>query len=66
MVVGAKELDKLSVSGRPSNLGNSRQGPIVLAVGAGVCGGGGGGGLDIFSLVYLFSFLSPSLGDGPI
>ena len=28
------------------------QGPIVLAVGA------GGGCLDIFSLVYLFSFLS--------
>ena len=35
------------------------QGPIALAIGA-------GGGLDIFSLVYLFSFLSPSLGDGPI
>ena len=35
------------------------QGPIALAVGA-------GGGLDIFSLVYLFSFLSPSLEDGPI
>ena len=31
------------------------QGPIALAVGA------GGGCLDIFSLVYLFSFLSPSL-----
>ena len=37
-----------------------RQGPIALAEGA------GGGCLDIFSLVYLFSFLSPSLGDGPI
>ena len=36
------------------------QGPIALAVGA------GGGCLDVFSLVYLFSFLSPSLGDGPI
>ena len=36
------------------------QGPNVLAVGA------GGGCLDIFSLVQLFSFLSPSLGDGPI
>ena len=36
------------------------QGPIALVVGA------GGGCLDIFSLVYLFSFLSPSLGDGPI
>ena len=30
-------------------------GPIVLAVGA------GGGCLDIFSLIYHFSFLSPSL-----
>ena len=36
------------------------QGPVALAVGA------GGGCLDIFSLVYLFSFLPPSLGDGPI
>ena len=32
-----------------------RQGPTALAVGA------GGGCLDIFSLVYHFSFLSPSL-----
>ena len=31
------------------------QGPIALAVGA------GGGGLDIFSLVYHFSLLSPPL-----
>ena len=31
------------------------QGPAALAVGA------GGGCLDIFSLVYHFSFLSPSL-----
>ena len=31
------------------------QGPIALAVGA------GGGCLDIISLIYLFSFLSPSL-----
>ena len=31
------------------------QGPIVLAVGA------GGGCLDFFSLIYHFSFLSPSL-----
>ena len=36
------------------------QGSVALAV------GGGGGGLDFFSLVYLFSFLSHSLGDGPI
>ena len=35
------------------------QGPIGFVVGA------GGGCLDISSLVYLFSFLSPSLGDGP-
>ena len=35
------------------------QGPIALAVGA------GRGCLDIFSLDYHFSFLSPSLGDGP-
>ena len=35
------------------------QGPTALAVGA------GRGGLDIFSLVYHFSF-SLSLGDGPI
>ena len=32
----------------------------MLAIGA------GGGRLDIFSLVYLISFLSPSLGDGLI
>ena len=31
------------------------QGPIVLSVGA------GGGCLDIFSLIYHFSFISPSL-----
>ena len=36
------------------------QGPTALAVGA------DWGCLDIFSLVYHFSFLSPSLGDGPI
>ena len=36
------------------------QGPIVLAKGA------GRGCLDIVFLVYHFSFLSPSLGDGPI
>ena len=34
--------------------------PIALAVGA------GGDCLDIFSLLYLFSGLSPSLRDGPI
>ena len=36
------------------------QGPIALAVGA------GGDCLDISTFVYLFSFLSPSFGDGPI
>ena len=36
------------------------QGPIALAVGT------GGGCLDIFTLLYPFSPLSPSLGDGPI
>ena len=36
------------------------QGPIVFAVGA------GGGCLDIFSLIYHFSFLSPSLWETEI
>ena len=36
------------------------QRPIALAVGA------GGECLDIFFLIYLFSFLSLSLGEGPI
>ena len=48
-------LGKLSVPGRPTNLDYSRAEPTALAVGA------GGGCLDIFSLVYHFSFLSPSL-----
>ena len=47
-------LGKLPVLGRPTNLNKSRAGPTALAVGA-------GGGSDIFSLVYRFSFLSPSL-----
>ena len=46
-------LGKLSVLGRPTSLDDSREGPIALAVGAGC--------LDIFSLIHLFSFLSPSL-----
>ena len=57
---GAMVLGKLSVPRRPTNLDNSRQGPIALAVGA------GGGCLNIFKFVYLFSFLSPSFEDGPI
>ena len=40
---------------RPTNLGNIGQRPIALAVSA------GSGCLDIFSPVYLFSFLSFSL-----
>ena len=48
-------LGKLSVLGRPTSWMIVGQGPIALAVGA------GGGCLDIFSLIYLFSFLSPSL-----
>ena len=48
-------LGKLPVPGHPTNLDYSKAGPIVLAVGA------GGGCLDIFSLVYQFSFLSISL-----
>ena len=48
-------LGKLSVPGRPTSLDDSRARPIALAVGA------GGGCLDIFSLICLFSFLSPSL-----
>ena len=53
-------LGKLSVPRRPTNLDNSRARAIALAVGA------GGGCLDIFKFIYLFSFLSPSFGDGPI
>ena len=48
-------LGKLPVPGRPTILITVGQGPIALAVGA------GGGCLDIFTLIYPFSFLSPSL-----
>ena len=48
-------LGKLPVPGRPTIWMIVGQGPIALAVGA------GGGCLDILSLVYHFSFLSPSL-----
>ena len=57
---GAMVLCKLSVLRRPTNLDNSRARAIALAVGA------GGWCLDIFKFVYLFSFLTPSFGDGPI
>ena len=48
-------LGKLPVPGRPTFWITVGQGPIALAVGA------GGGCLDVFTLVYHFSFLSPSL-----
>ena len=48
-------LGKLPVPGRPTIVITVGQGPIALAVGA------GGGGLDIFTLLYPFSPLSPSL-----
>ena len=51
----AMVLGKLPVPGRPTIWIRVGQGPAVLAVGA------SGGCLDIFSLVYHFSFLSPSL-----
>ena len=52
---GAMVLGKLSVPGRPTIGITVGQGPTALAVGA------GGGCLDIFSLIYPFSSLSPSL-----
>ena len=52
---GAMVLGKLLVLGVLLIWFRVGQGPIALAVGA------GGGCLDIFSLVYHFSFLSPSL-----
>ena len=52
---GAKVLGKLPVPGRPTILITVGQGPTALAVGA------GGGCLDIFTLIYIFSSLSPSL-----
>ena len=48
-------LGKLPVPGRPTILITVGLGPIALAVGA------GGGCLDIFTLLYPFSPLSPSL-----
>ena len=48
-------LGKLSVPGRPTILITVGQGPTALVVGA------GGGCLDIFTLLYPFSSLSPSL-----
>ena len=51
----AMVLGKLPVPGRPTIWMKVGQGPIALAVGA------GGGCLDIFTLLYPFSPLSPSL-----
>ena len=48
-------LGKLPVPGHPTIWMIVGQGPIALAVGA------GGGCLDIFTLIYPFSPLSPSL-----
>ena len=48
-------LDNFSVPGRPTIWMIVEQRPSVLAVGA------GGGCLDIFTLIYPFSPLSPSL-----
>ena len=56
---GAMVLGKLPVPGRPTIWMIVGQGPIVLAVGA------SGGCLDIFTLFYLFSSLSPSLWRRP-
>ena len=52
---GAKVLGKLPVPGRPTHLDYSRARAYCASVGA------GGGCLDIFSLIYHFSLLSPSL-----
>ena len=51
----AMELGKHPVPGRPTIWITVRQGPTALAVGA------GWGCLDIFTLIYPFSPLSPSL-----
>ena len=48
-------LENLPVPGRPTIWITVGQGPTALAVGA------GGGCLDIFTLIYPFSPLSPSL-----
>ena len=52
---GAMVLGKVPVPRRPTIWTIVGQGPIALAVGA------GGGCLDIFTLLYPFSSLSPSL-----
>ena len=52
---GAMVLGKLPVPGRPTIWITVGQGPTALAVGA------GGGCLEVFTLIYPFSPLSPSL-----
>ena len=52
---GAMVLGKLPVPGRPTIWITVGQGPTALALGA------GGGCLDIFTLIYPLSTLSPSL-----
>ena len=52
---GAMVMGKLPVLGRPTSWITVGQGPTALAVGA------GGGYLDIFTLIYPFFPLSPSL-----
>ena len=54
---GAMVLGKLPIPGRPTIWITVGQGPTALAVGA------GGGCLDIFSLIYPFFPLSPSLSE---
>ena len=57
---GAMMQGKLLVPGCPTNLDNSRARAYCA------CSRCGWGLFGHFSLIYLFSFLSPSLGDGPI
>ena len=52
---GAIVLGKLPVPGRPTIWIIVGQGPVALAIGAGGCC------MDMFTLLYLFSPLSPSL-----
>ena len=56
---GAKVPGKLSVRVRPTNMDSKTRASCAY-------GRSGRGCLELFSLVYLFSFLSPSVGDGPI
>ena len=53
-------LGKLPLPGRPTHLDKSRARAYCA------CDRCGRGLFGLFSLVYHFSFLSPSLGNGPI